>query len=87
MDLIKEDLFSLGGFDRDNETGNTIVLLEYGSGLGVSRILLREILKLYGEYSIVGECDIYDEDILYLACYTNLPWITYDKVHKETYEM
>jgi hypothetical protein len=85
MDLIKEDLFSLGGFDRDDETGNTIVLLEYGSGLGVTKILLREILKLYGEYSIVGEYDIYDEDILYLACHTNLPWDTYKEVHKKIY--
>lgn len=85
MELIKEDLFSLGGFDKDEETGNTIVLLEYGSGLGVTTILLREILKLYGDYSVVSEYDIWEEEIPCLACRTNLPWDTYKEVHKEIY--
>lgn len=82
IDVYKEDILTIGHSILPNEEGfvviacldNTYLLLE---------ILLREILKCFGEeYTITNKEDIYTDKInkdgfLYTAFTTNLPW---DKV-------
>ena len=72
MELYKEDLFGIGIPDKDSED-NTFFALEYGSGTYVTKIILREILKLWN-YEIKKEKDIVMDSQFMLGCYTNMPW-------------
>ena len=46
---------------------------EHGSGTYVTKIILREILKLWN-YEIKEEKDIVMDSQFMLGCYTNMPW-------------
>ena len=72
MELYKEDLFGIGIPDKDSED-NTFFGLENGSGTYVTKIILREILKLWN-YEIKEEKDIVMDSQFMLGCYTNMPW-------------
>lgn len=72
MELYKEDLFGIGIPDKDSED-NTFFALEHGSGIYVTKIILREILRLWN-YEIKEEKDIVMDSQFMLGCYTNMPW-------------
>lgn len=75
MELYKEDLFGIGTFDKDSD-GNTIIALEYGSGIHVTKIILREVLKLWN-YEVKEEKDVVMDSQFMLGCFTNIPWSVY----------
>ena len=84
--LKKEDIFSIGNTVEGDEDGMTIIIC-YGETANIEGILLREILKLFGDYSIVEredfaltdeQEDAKDFDVLYR---TNLPYSEYMAVH------
>lgn len=77
MILYKSDLKDLGhtAYEGDN---NNLVIVTNGKRIGSDRIMLRNVLKLFGDYKITSEDDVLRPDG---KCdwkfETNLPWSEY----------
>lgn len=69
MILEKSDIWNIGHtIYRDDDENSVFVC--YPSTYGIEKILLRNILKEFGDYKIVDT--IYDEDEIQIK--TNIPW-------------
>jgi len=76
MELLKSDLFKLGStvFEVDNYT----CFVCKCDGSFMETIIIRECLKLFGDYKIIKEADFYwENDECDWAVYTNFPWAEY----------
>lgn len=83
MILFKEDLKYLGNTAYKGEDGN-LVIDSYGKYNGIERIMLRNILLLFGNYKIVAEDEVVineagDCDWEFI---TNSPWDKYEELWK-----
>lgn len=73
VEVIKEDIKRIG-HTTYSEDGNTAIICD-GDSYNLEAILLRNILKCFGEeYKILSETDYGEDDILII---TNLPFETY----------
>ena len=61
LDLEKDDLHYIGDSTYPNDDGNCVFV--FYEAFGISRILLRNLLKLFGEnYVILSEDEYVEED-------------------------
>lgn len=83
MVLYKEDLEDLGHTGYPNENGNLVIVSD-GTYLGIERIMLRNILLLFGDYEIVAEDEVMinDDGDCNWEFITNLPWSKYEELWK-----
>ena len=75
--ILKEDLFRVGHSWGPDDDGNTeVCVFMEGDASGLNKILLRNILRLFGPgYGITGEEDCeYDSGTAFIKFSTNLPW-------------
>ena len=75
MKLLKSDIRYIGGAVFQ-EKGNCVFVFYDDCDYGVERIILRNLLQLFGkEYVIVSEEEYWDDnDRAEQHVYTNLPW-------------
>ena len=81
MILLKEDLKDIGHKACCGENDNTIIV-SYGKYHGIEHIIIRNLLLLFGDYTIVEEWEQENDDY---SCdwffETNLPWSEYCKLY------
>ena len=80
FELFKSDIHRIGGAAYHNDEGNcVIVIYDDDAAYQVEYILLRNILRLFGQqYQITSEDEYPDErGELAIHLTTNLPWAMY----------
>ena len=80
LELIKSDIHRIGGAIFHNDEGNCVfVFYEDDVAYQIEYILLRNILKLFGQqYRITAEDEYIDEkEVSSIHLTTNLPWEMY----------
>lgn len=80
LELFKSDIHRIGGAAFHNDEGNcVIVFYEDDVAYQIEYIVLRNILKLFGQqYRITSEDEYIDEkEGLVIHLTTNLPWEMY----------
>lgn len=80
LELFKSDIHRIGGVAFHNDEGNcVIVFYEDDVAYQIEYIVLRNILKLFGQqYRITSEDEYIDEkEGLVIHLTTNLPWEMY----------
>lgn len=84
----KEDLLHIGGSAYQEDGNCVFVFYEEDSAYGVERIILRNLLKLFGEdYVILSEKEYADErERLSMHVFTNLPWDMYKSILGKDHE-
>lgn len=76
VEVRKEDIEYIGHTVFKGDDGNLIIICSVNSA-NIEQILLRTILKCFGdEYMVVSEYDV-DEDIAFI---TNLPYSVYEEI-------
>lgn len=76
VEVRKEDIENIGHTVFKGDDGNLIIICSVNSA-NIEQILLRTILKCFGdEYMVVSEYDV-DEDIAFI---TNLPYSVYEEI-------
>lgn len=76
VEVRKEDIENIGHTMFKGDDGNIIIICSFNSA-SIEQILLRTILKCFGEeYMVVSEYDV-DEDIAFI---TNLPYSVYEEI-------
>lgn len=82
MVLYKEDLKTLGHTAYEGENGNLAIDSD-GKYNGIERIMLRNILLLFGDYKIINEGDVLNTDgTCDWEFITNLPFDKYEELWK-----
>lgn len=77
MVLCKEDLKDIGFTVYEGENNN-LVIVSNGKYLGIERIILRNILLLFGDYKIIDEGDVLNTDgTCDWEFITDFPWSEY----------
>lgn len=77
MTLYKEDLKNIGYTAYEGEN-DKLVICSYGKCIGIERIMLRNILLLFGDYKIVDEGDVlYTDGTCDWEFTTDFPWSEY----------
>lgn len=80
MILHKQDLKNIGHTAYKGDDGN-LVIVSFGDYLGIERILIRNILLQFGDYTITDEGDkCYDDGYCDYEFVTNLPWDKYEEL-------
>lgn len=80
FELLKSDIRRIGGSAYHNDEGNcVIVFYDDDAAYQVEYILLRNILRLFGQQYLITSEDEYPNDRGELAIHltTNLPWAMY----------
>ena len=79
LEVVKEDIKRIG-HTAYNEDGNTAIICS-GDTYNLEMILLRNILKCFGDYKILSEEDYdgYGEDDILVI--TDLPFETFMAIH------
>ena len=80
--VCKEDINQIG-IQAYVENGNMVFVCS-GETCHIESILLRNILRCFGDYKIVNEIDYYEENELGFE--TNLPYSLYDEGFKNAYD-
>ena len=84
LEVSKEDIKNIG-IDHFNDTDtNFLIVVSNGEICGIEEIILRNILKDFGEnYKIVKTEDYFKDGNFDVWYYTNLPYEIYQKVYKK----
>lgn len=74
MVLLKEDLKDLGHTAYESPDGGTVIVSD-GKYLGIERIIIRNVLLQFGDYTIIDEGDVLNTDgTCDWEFTTNFPW-------------
>lgn len=84
LEIEKSDIKKIGTtiYSENNNSGNTIFICELNTA-NIEEILLRNLLKIFGDYSIIETNDWIWNDSGYIDSIqfiTNLPWEEYTKL-------
>lgn len=80
MELLKEDLKDMGNTAYEGENDNLVIVSD-GRCLGIERIIIRNLLPLFGDFSIIDENEVQNIDgTCDWEFVTNLPWEVYCKL-------
>ena len=77
IDVQKSDIKHIGHTMYGDDNGNLIILCHCDTA-GIEQILLRSILRCFGDYMITEEFDA-DENFYQIGFRTNLPFSIYEE--------
>lgn len=86
MNIEKKDIMKIGHTAYHNEEGMLCIITAIQTA-NIEEILLREILRCFGDYKIIDSMDSWwnghEEDAPDIKFITNLPWEIYMELSKE----